>query len=322
MVFQIGSEFEREDVHFIINAECQDYDWLVMYDDMTRSNVGTVRREREPLACPPEQTILVTAEPPNIKIYPKSFTRQFGYVLTTHDSLYLPHRNYRLGRGCLQWFVDYTPEQVYGLPEWPKSKLISTVCSSKQMKHTRHFDRFRLTRYVADHLPDLDWYGHGVKWIDSKQTALNDYKYHIAVENYIHAHHWSDKLSDPLLALCLTFYAGDPVLDEILPPECVVPIPVDDPAAALEIINKTIRDREYEKRLPALREARRLIVNRYNLFDQVVQLIHEHVQNQPVSPPREKPYVICGRHRVRRNPLNALSELVQLVHFRVLQKVR
>lgn len=307
--------FEREDVVFIHDAGCREYDWLLVYDDMPNHDVGTVRGELEKLACPADQTILVTAEPPTIKLYPNCYTQQFGYVLTTHDFPYLPHRNYKVGRGCLHWMADYSLEEAYAMPDYPKSKLFSTVCSSKQMKHTQHHNRFVLTQHVAENMPEMDWFGRGMRPLAKKYDALNDYKYHLAVENYIHPNHWSDKISDPLLGLCLTFYAGDPLLPELLPEGSIVPIPLHDPGAALEIIQKTIRDGEYEKRLPAIREARRLLVTKYNLYDQVVELIHHHAASGAAVGES-----LRGRHRLRRNPIHALSELGQIVRYRLLQR--
>lgn len=314
--FEVGSVFEWEDTLVIHEANCEEYDWLVVYDDLPKKDVGSIHREMEKLACPKEQTILVTAEPPTIKLYPECYTKQFGYVLTTHDACYLPHRNYRLGRGTLRWIADYTREEVLQEPRFEKSKTISVCCSSKAMKHTQHYNRMQLIHHVAKHMPELDWYGWGVKPLKKKYEALNSYKYHIAVENYIHPHHWSDKISDPLLGLCLPFYAGDPCLGEVLPEESFIPIPIKEPEAALEIMQKAIRDNEYEKRLPAIREARRRIITKYNIFSQVAEVIRNH------TPGSGNGGCILGRHRLRRNPLNALEEFAMLMRFRILQRVR
>ena len=222
-------EQERVGVQLISDLRCQDYDWLVVYDDLPRWGESG-RYETETLACPKEHTILITEEPPTIRLYPECYTRQFEYVLTTHDRCYLPHRNWRRGQGCLLWIADYSAEEVYGKSDWPKTKLFSTVCSTKKMKHTQHFNRYRLTEYISRNIPEMDWFGWGKARIASKTTALTDYRYHLAVENYIHPYHWTDKISDPILGLCLTFYAGDPALPEIFPPECVIPIPINDPS--------------------------------------------------------------------------------------------
>ncbi len=180
-----GEDVVRGDCLFRYDAHCTEYDWCVVYDDFPRADVGTILRESEPLACPAEQTILVTAEPPSIKIYPECYTQQFGYVLTTHDRRYLPHPNHRYGEGCLQWMAGYSPAEVFSMPEYEKTHGLSTVCSTKQQKHTQHFRRFLLTSYLSKHLYNLDWYGRGVKELRHKHEALSPYKYHIAVENYI-----------------------------------------------------------------------------------------------------------------------------------------
>ena len=306
-----------DDCLFIQDAECRDYDWAVVYDDMPRRDVGTIRNETEVLCCPPERTILVTAEPPSIKIYPKIFTRQFGYVLTTHAARFLPHGHHRYGHGCLHWMADYALEEVLAMPEYPKSRILSTVCSSKQQKHTQHYRRYLLTKYLAEQLPELDWYGRGVRELNRKYDALNAYKYHIAVENYLNDYHWTDKISDPILGLCLTFYAGDPKLGNYLPPESFIPIPLDDPPEALRIIREAIDNNEYEKRLPAIREARRLIVTKYNMYAQVVDLIHEHMAKPEAAQDAVVPgATLRGRHTLRRCPLKALSEFVQLADYK------
>ncbi len=306
-----------DDCEFIQDASCRDYDWLVMYDDFPRRSIGSVVKEKEELACPAEQTIFVTAEPPTIKIYPELFTRQFGYVLTTHKPCYLPHRNHRIGQGCLHWIAGYPREEVLSMPDYPKTKLFSTVCSAKQQTHTEHQARYELTKFVSQHIPEMDWYGRGVKPLKFKYEALNDYRYHLAVENYLEDYHWSDKISDPILGLCLTFYAGDPKLGEVLPPESFIPIPLHDHEAALRIMQEAIRNNEYEKRLPAIREARRLIVTKYNMFNQVVDLIHEHRAQHGDTPAQFPAGVLRGRHRLRRNPLYVIAESLELLKHKI-----
>lgn len=308
-----GPTVEFDGCRFIQDSHCTEYDWLVVFDDFPRASLGTIIRETEHLACPREKTILVTQEPPSIKIYPSAYTAQYGYVLTTHLPQHLPHPHHRIGRGCVLWMADYTLEEAFSAPDYPKTKVLSTVCSAKQMKHTEHNNRYRLTRYVADHVPELEWYGRGVRDLGMKYEALNDYKYHIAVENYIRDYHWTDKISDPLLGLCLTFYAGDPKLGEVLPPESFIPIPLDKPEEALRIIREAIDNGEYEKRLPAIREARRRILDRYNFFRQVAATVnaHEEAEARGIIPKAEKkPFILRGRHamRKRRFGLNALAE--------------
>lgn len=308
------ASIERAGVEFIYDACCRDYDWLVVYDELPSKGVYSMW-EAEELACPREQTILVTVEPPNIKLYPKCYTSQFGYVLTTHSPEFLPHPNHVYGEGCLYWCADMPYDEAFEMRDYPKSKTIAVVCSAKQQRHTLHFKRFALIKYLSERLPELDWYGKGVKPLQYKYEAQNDYRYSIAVENYAAPYHWTDKISDPLLSLCLPFYAGDTRLEEVFPAESFIRIPIDDPEEAYRIIREAIDNGEYEKRLPAIREARRRLIEKYNMFNRVAEIIAAHGDNKKTADKPERPFIIKGRHRLRRNVFNLLAEGWALLRY-------
>ncbi len=321
----LPSYVEWDGVVFTADPNCRDYDWALVYDDFPRGISGSIEREREPLACPQENTILVTCEPPTIKIYTRPYVSQFGYIFSTHLPRYLVHPHRVHAPGCLLWIAGYSMEEARSLPEYEKTKVFSTVCSAKQQRHTMHQTRYEATRYLAENLPELDWYGRGVRELKNKCDALSPYRYHLAAENYVGDYHWTDKISDPILGLCLTFYAGDPKLGEVFPEESFIPVPLGDKEATLAIVREAIRNNEYEKRLPALREARRLLVQKYNLFAQAARHINEVTEARRAA---GKPLVgqggtgqLCGRHRLRRNPIFAIEEGVALlrnkIHFKL-----
>ena len=247
---------------FVYDPACQDYDWLVVFDEMP------VRCEV--LRCPRERTILCTWEPVSIKSYSRAYTRQFGHLLSNRPPEAENHPHYHLGRGYFLWFVHDLPKLGAAVD---KPNVISAVCSSKQMKHTRHRDRFELVKTLAAEIEGLDWYGKGVRPLDRKEDALVPYKYHVAIENHIAPHHWSEKFADAILCECLPFYAGDPALTEIFPRDCYIPIPVDDPAEAVRIVKAAIANGEYEKRREAILEAKRLILAKYNFWNQVIEVV-------------------------------------------------
>ncbi len=314
---QVIEPLQRDDVLFIYDARCRDYDWLVVYDEMPMGCEG-VEWEREVLACPRAQTILITGEPPSIKLYPKCYTSQFGYVLTTHSPVYLPHRNHVYGEGSMAWCLDMPLNEIFEMRDYPKSKAISAICSAKQQTHTLHSKRYSLVHYLSEKLPELEWFGRGIREIDKKYEVQNDYRYSVAVENYVAPYHWTDKISDPLLSLCLTFYVGDPRLEDILPAESFIRIPLDDHEEAYRIIRHAIDSGEYEKRLPAIREARRLVVERYNMFSQIANIIRHHEANGKSS---KNGGVILGRHRLRRKIWNLLSEAWETLRLKFILKV-
>ncbi len=258
---------------FVFDPTCTDYDWLAVFDEMPFDDRGTYTKGCERLRCSPKNTILMTWEPISIKSYSKAYTRQFGYLLTNRPKEAENHPGYRLGRGYFPTCHGHAPEELLQIPK--KTKTISAVCSAKQMKHTQHFARYQLISTLAKEIAGFDWFGYGVKPLAKKYDALDEYKYHVTVENHVAPHHWTEKFADAILCECLPFYAGDPVIDEIFPKACYIPIPIDNPSEAARIIREAIANGEYEKRRDAILEAKKLILEKYNFFDQIVAVIRD-----------------------------------------------
>lgn len=289
---------------FAYDPSCTDYDWLVVYDEMPDGDAGTVLNGCEELKCPRERTILATVEPVSIKSYSRSYTRQFGHFLTNRPQEAENHPHYHLGRGYYWWFIGRDRREYENLVLPPKDRLISVVSSSKRMRHTKHASRYGLAAYLSEHFSEMDWYGHGVRPFEKKYEVLEPYKYHVTIENHIGGHHWSEKLADAFLAECLPFYAGDPAADEVFPKASFIPIPIDDPERAAEIIKSALAAGEYEKRREAVLEAKKLILTKYNFWAQVISVIEDSAA-QPVSPAGGRVY---ERKTLRRRNLVAALE--------------
>jgi len=297
--FGIGGEAPwSAQYEFITDPACEDYDWLVVFDEFDAP---------ETLHCPRERTILCTWEPVSIKSYSRAYTRQFGHLLSNRPPAAERHPHYHLGRGYFHWFLGRTWCGAAAThPE--KTAELSLVCSVKKMKRTLHYDRFRLCEEIKRSVPGTMWFGSGLKPVLYKYEALDAFRYHVAIENHLAPGHWTEKLSDPILSECLPFYAGDPSIGEVLPPEAVIPIPMDDPAAAVRIIRSALAGGEYAKRLPAVLEAKRLILEKYNFWCQVIAVIAAE-SSQPVTPPDpEHPVVIWPRTELRRHSIGAALE--------------
>ncbi len=304
------ADFEyRPGYVFVMDPSSSDYDWLVVYDEMPANSIGTIKKGCEELRCPKERTILATQEPVSIKRYSKAYTRQFGHLLTNRPFKAERHKNYHLGRGYYWWYIgrDFNEFKTLEIP--PKTKTVSVISSSKKMAFTKHAARFNLAAYLTEAIPGMEWFGKGVKSFGKKYDVLEPYKYHVTIENHIEKNHWSEKFSDAILAECLPFYAGDPAICEIFPKESFIPIPIDDPKASAEIIKAAIADGEYEKRRDAVLEAKRLILEKYNFWAQVIELIDgaRHQETTPVD--IRRPVKIYARKVLRkRNVLVAVSD--------------
>lgn len=265
---------------FVFDRDARDYDWLVVYDDLPAHPGEPKRTTRETLACPRAHTLLVTTEPASVKSYGDSFTRQFGAVLTSQPAWALPHPNRIHAQPALHWFYGMGSGNVESFdhmcahPPTHKERDVSMVYSPKAMRHTLHHRRARFMRWLVAHMPELDTFGRQApRPLDDKADCLRGYRYHVAIENYVGPHHWTEKLADPFLGLSLPFYFGCPDAEDYFPPESFIRIDIRDPAGALAIMRAAIAGREYEKRLPALVEARRRVLFEYNFFAVVAREI-------------------------------------------------
>lgn len=274
------------------------YDWLVVYDEL---------RGTEMLKCPKQNTLLITTEPSSIKTYETCYLKQFGHVLTGQEDWALQHPGKIYSQPALFWYYgkkDLSYDEMVKNPPEHKIRILSTVTSAKKQKHTLHNQRFNFIKELAKRVPELEQFGRGIREIDDKADALDPYKYHIAIENHICDHWWTEKLSDSFLGLTLPFYSGAPNAADYFPPESFIPIDIQDVEGSARIIKQAIENNEYEKRLSAIREARKLVLGKYNLFATVSQIIEEH-DTPRVMPSR--PITILSRHELRKNPAIAVK---------------
>jgi hypothetical protein len=154
-------------------------------------------------------------------------------------------------------------------------------------------------------MPDMEVFGHGHRHIQTKVEALDPFRYHLAVENHYAPHHWTEKLADTFLGGCLPFYFGCPNVFDYFPEESLIPLDIRQFENCLETIRQAIRDKAYEKRLPAIREARRLVLEQYALFPMLSHLIPKLHQTSCKSAEKK---IIQSRHAWRRqHPIGALA---------------
>lgn len=309
----IGDSFLRRFAHripacgrcdFIFDPAERHYDWLIVYDDLPRSSPV------EPLACAPENTLLLTGEPSSITVYGRAFIRQFGHVLTSQEEWALRHPGVIRRQAGLLWYYGGsdnrgTYDHLVAATPSTKTKLISTVCSTKAMRHTLHAKRLKFTLWLKQKLPSLDVFGHGMHRIENKADALDPYKYHLAIENHSSEHHWTEKLADAYLGYCLPLYFGCTNLPEYFPRESYIWIDIRNRDQALAELQRIIASDEYERRLPAIMEARRRVLEDYSTFPQLSRLIEE--RHSPAVPALTSAQ-LKGR-RAARTTMSAIDDL-------------
>ncbi len=304
---------------FTFDPAAREYDWLVVYDELPTRG--------EPLACPRSNTLLVTTEPASIKVYGNSYLRQFGHVLTSQEPWALRHPGRVLHQPALRWYFGLpltatqegarTYDEIKGGPHPTKDRVIATVCSNKAMGHTLHRLRYDFTIALDRAMPELDVFGRGIRDITDKAEALDRYKYHVAIENHIAPHHITEKLTDTYLAGALPLYFGAPNAADYFPAGSFIPIDIRRTDEAIDTIRLAIADNEYEKRLPAIREAKRRALDEQNLFAILSRQIERLDTGQRGS---DSVKLINRRVFRNRNPVGAVSYLIE--RYRVQARVR
>ena len=302
--------------HFIFDVDAPDYDWLVVYDDLPALPGERFSSRRIELACPRAHTMLLTMEPSSIKLYGSAFLRQFGAVISSQEPDVLDHPGQIPSQAGLRWYYGLgrnhmlSYDEMANHPPLDKTRDISTVCSNKRQRHTLHNLRYDFTQELKALLPDLDIFGHGVRDMDDKAEALTPYRYHVAVENHLGDHHITEKLPDCFLACCLPFYFGAPNTADYFPKDSFIPIDIRDAKGAAEIIRAAIANKEWEKRLPAILEARRLAMEEHSLFALVAREV-TRLNAQPCAP--ERGLVMSRRAARKANPMASIPDTTRVL---------
>lgn len=309
---------------FIFDKNERNYDWLVVDNDMPAMDGANQKTAIEELACPEQHTLFITREPSSISTYGNDFLKQFGYVLTGQEDWAIRHPGKVHAQPALRWYYGDTArngnidlrdyDYIASQPPTDKTKILSTVCSAKAQKHTIHYKRVQFIERLCAELPELDRFGEGVREVHDKAETLDPYKYHIAIENHVCDHWWTEKLSDAFLGLTLPFYHGAPNAASYFPKDSFIPIDINDFNGSLNTIRTALQNGEYEKRLESIREARRLCLEEYNTFATLSDLIEKrHDPSKNLSSGKR----ICGKHALRSNPVKAVRIGLEKTYMRI-----
>lgn len=299
---------------FIFDRDSRDYDWLVVYDDLPSAAGERRTLWREPLACAPDHTLLITVEPSTIKVYGSEYLRQFRWLLTTQEDWATGFHPGRLfEQPALAWFYgrnsprgDY--DNLLRHPPLAKTRGVSTVCSDKRQGHTLNAARYAFVMALKARMPELDVFGRGIRPVEDKADALDAYRYHLVIENFSGPHHWTEKLADAFLGCCLPFYHGCTNIEDYFPAESVVAVDLADVAGTAEALRRAEREDLYGQRLAAVLESRRRVLECYGPIPTISRIVE--ARHDPALGPVEGS-MVESRHRVNRRRLFGLAHALE-----------
>ena len=211
---------------------------------------------------------------------------------------------YLASHPALPWHVHRNFDELTSCTIPAKSRKVSWVVGNCRdlPGHMKRLSFLRFLQREGD-LP-IDLYGRAVRFIEDKWDGLAPYRYSIAVENAIAPDYWTEKIADCFLTWTVPLYHGCTNLERYFPPDSFLRINIDRPREALESIRRIANQDDWERRLPALEEARRRVLQQYQLFPYLAKLIHAEPNEDREKVPRTIPaYRRSLRTELFRRPL-------------------
>lgn len=189
---------------------------------------------------------------------------------------------------CIFWGNTGLGYDSFISGNFTKNKNFSTIISANQGTegHIKRiaFLRDYISKIECDHFGNEN--GSGLfsndtmfsknykGFIQEKYWGLGQYRYHLNCENIIEQDYFTEKITDSLLCEALTFYSGCLNLESYLDPRCFIRINLDNPEQALNIIQTTMQNNEWEKRIDIIRQEKMKILNELNPLNLIYNAIH------------------------------------------------
>ncbi len=176
----------------------------------------------------------------------------------------------------VQWQIDY-PFYNKDKPIMAnKQDKIATICSQKNFDEG-HLLRNNFIRFIATaDKPLIEVWGRenyhsfqsykGCVPEDNKYNIYANYKYVLAVENNSERNYATEKIWESILCEALCFYWGCPNLEEYIDPRAFVRLPLEDPAAALQIVQQAIQENWWSQRIEVIKQMKAKILHELGFF--------------------------------------------------------
>jgi hypothetical protein len=254
---------------FFNDSVDREYDAWVVYEGLAFP---------QSVCCDIGRTVFVTGEPASIRTYDRRFLAQFAAVISPQTQ---PHPRVFVQQPAIPWWagivVTHQPgkstagntlnyDKFKAVERFEKPSLASVICSNKTMTEGHRHRLALVDRLREEFAGRIDFFGHGSKPVADKWDAIEPYRFHIVFENVRAPHYWSEKLADAFLAGAVPIYCGCPNASDYFPPGSFIPIDRGQPEEAIGIIRQALAADDYDRRRPAVAEARRRVLDEYNLF--------------------------------------------------------
>lgn len=228
----------------------------------------------------PRKTIIFQMEP---WVYDKNRdwgVKTWGDWSVPDENLYLYVGSHLKTLNNVQWQI--TIPKYIPLQENRLNKLL-TIVSWKNFD-IGHIKRIDFINYLEkDNFDYINIFGrknyHNFKNYcgelkdDNKENEYINYKYCLAVENNIENNYATEKIWEPILCECLTFYWGCPNLENYIDEKAFVRLDLNNFNESIKIIKKAINEDWWSQRIDCIRREKTKIINELGFFPNLNKII-------------------------------------------------
>lgn len=242
--------------------------------------------------CPQGRVWALMQEP-----YAKGFT---DWMVEGHDAFDRVYTNFPLtsnpsnpkystSQPALPWHVNRTFDELTTCVMPEKARSLSWVVGNCR-DLPGHMKRLDFLHFIQGSTAlNIDLYGRAVQYIEDKWDGLAQYRYSIAAENTSWPDYWTEKIADCFLTWTVPIYYGCANLEEYFPADSFIRIDIKKPTEAIDIIKRVLREDDWERRLPALEEARRRVLYEYQIFPMLARLLKSEPTIEQIKIDRSVP---------------------------------
>lgn len=270
---------------FHVNIPLEECDYWVVIDSL-----GKVERT----ICPKENLLLITGEPPTVKCYAENFLKQFSLILTCHPRIQKHHQamvmhqllpwmaGYKFDRNKKKWDTEHCLGYDFFSTDFNLYKMdkMAIITSNKTITrgHRRRLDF--IARLEKEFPGKFDVYGNGFKEAADKYEVLSKYKYALVIENSVFHNYWTEKVADAYLSNAFPVYYGCPNIGEYFPQDAMEVIDIEDYEGSVAKIKELFASNRFEASLASIREAKELVLKKYNMFAVLADIVESHIKEQ------------------------------------------
>lgn len=260
-----------------------DYIWKDLYlTNKSDYDFVVVQGSTDIIDFPLDRCIVLQNEPYAYRL------KNYSYLFKepSYNLFYRVYDIYRY-RSTDHWSLNMSYNDLMDSDNFKKCRLCSGLISGLS-ELEGHKDRLNFVVNFLDKLPYYESHltkkfkvieklnsFHG--YIDDPKDSYLKYKYVFQGENSYEHNYFTEKITRSILCECLTFYSGCPNIDDFINPMCYIPLNLKDPSSSIETIKKSINDKEFEKRLPYIKDQKIKLMNEDNVLNIIWKIVHNMV---------------------------------------------